>query len=70
MKALENKALLIIIIYIFKVSVLSIFLLAPPPWKSNFVVLCEELVGRLILLYGLVPSLDSPNISSTATLHH
>lgn len=69
MKALEKKALLIIIIYIFKVSVLSIVLLAPPPWKSNFVVLCEELVGRLIL-YGLVPSLDSPNISSTATLHH
>lgn len=70
MKALENKALFIIIIYIFSVSVLSIVLLAPPSWKSNFVVLCEGLVGRLILLYGLAPSLDSPNISCTVTLHH
>lgn len=70
MKALKPKALFIIIIYIFNVSVLSIVPLAPLPWKSHFVVLSEGLVGRLISLHGLVPSLDSPNISSIVTLHH
>lgn len=49
---------------------LSIVLLAPPPWNSRFVILSEWLVGRLISLYGLVPPPDYPNISSIVTLHH
>lgn len=49
MKALKTKALfIIIIIYIFSVSVLSIVLLAPPPWKSHFVGLSEGLVDIII----------------------
>jgi len=70
MKTLKNKALFSVIIYIFIVLMLSVILLAPPSWKPHFVVLSEGLVGMLILLYGLVPPLDSPDICFIVKLHH